>query len=186
MSGQTVSSVCVFCSSSNDIDPRFHAVAAELGTALGTRRCELIFGGTDVGAMGVLARAHQAAGGHVASVVPRVFIERGIAFNPSETLLQTRDLHERKEVMIERADAFVILPGGTGTLDEFFEVLAVSQLGFARKPIVVMNTDGFFDTLFRFMDELHAKRFLAMPVQESVVVVPDAVGVLRALGLESS
>ncbi|GGI07778.1 TIGR00730 family Rossman fold protein [Egicoccus halophilus] len=151
----------VYTSSSDAIDPRYPAAARAFGRRLGERGDALVYGGTDVGVMGVLAAAVREAGGHVTGVLPRRMYERGIGDEACDELLVTDGMSERKQQMIARADAFVALPGGFGTLEELLEVLTLKQLGYHDRPIVLLNLDGFYDPLLAFFEELFATSFAA-------------------------
>ncbi len=137
--------VCVFCSSSDVIEPTYFAAASELGTALASRRDTLIYGGTNVGLMGAVARAVHQHGGRVVGVIPSFIAGRGLAYSPADELIVTRDMRERKARMEERADVFVALPGGFGTLEEMLEIVTLKQLQQHTKAVIFLNVDGFYD-----------------------------------------
>lgn len=163
----------VYTSSSDAIDPRYPKAAAEFGRRIGERGDALVYGGTNVGVMGVLAEAVRAAGGHVAGVIPKLMFDRGIADEACDDLVVTNGMSDRKQQMIGRADAFVALPGGFGTLEELLEVLTLKQLGYHRKPIVLFNLDGFYDPLLAFFGELYDTRFAAPIYGELYHVAAD-------------
>jgi len=150
--------ITVFSSSSDAIDPRFFDVARELGRAIAQRRDTLIYGGTTVGLMGAVAHAVFEDGAKVIGVIPRYMAERGIDFSDCELHL-TRDLRERKAKMEELADAFVVLPGGFGTLEELLEIMTLKQLHQHRKAIVILNANGFFDPLMALFEHVYQQRF---------------------------
>ena len=172
--------ICVFCASA-DVDGRFHDLAVDLGQWLGRQAATLVFGGTDVGLMGTLARTVHKAGGSVVSVVPRAMHDKGIAYLAANELVVTDDLPERKSAMIQQADAFVVLPGGIGTLDELFEVAALRYLRILHAPVVLVNLDGFYDDLLRFWDSLHTRGFTRMKPGELIDIVADVNGCVDAL-----
>lgn len=152
-------SVCVYSSSSDAVAPRFFHAAEQLGAALATRRISLVFGGGSVGLMGAVARSVHKHGGHVIGVIPN-FMRRGeIAYEAADELIVTKDMRERKAVMESRADAFVALPGGFGTLEEILEVLTLRQLQTHAKPIAFLNVDGFFNPLLRMFEQLYEHQF---------------------------
>ncbi|MFP4229350.1 MAG: TIGR00730 family Rossman fold protein [Salinivenus sp.] len=167
-------SICVYCSSSDDIDAAYPPVAEALGRQLAARGHALVYGGGAVGLMGVLARAAHDAGGHVTGVIPSKLQDReGIAYDADE-LVVTETMRERKRIMFSKADAFIVLPGGFGTLEEFMEVLTLKQLGYHDRPIALLNVDGFFDTLLSFFQELREGRFTREMLSDLVHVVPTA------------
>ena len=155
-------SICVYCSSSNHIDPLYFAVAEEAGRLLGERGDTLVYGGGKVGLMGVIARSVHAHGGRVVGVIPDALKEReGVAYETADHLITTRTMQERKAIMFSRAEAFLVLPGGFGTLEEFFEVLTLRQLGYHDLPITLVNTANFFDPLLELFEHLYRERFAA-------------------------
>jgi hypothetical protein len=151
--------VCVFCSSSDTIAPEFFAAATELGEQIARNDYSLVFGGTDVGLMGAVARSTHQHGGRVVGVLPEAFEQRKLAYKSADELIITRDLRERKATMEGRANAFVALPGGFGTLEEVLEIITLKQLRFHNKPIVLLNTGGFYDHLAQFFERLMHDRF---------------------------
>jgi uncharacterized protein (TIGR00730 family) len=151
--------VCVFCSSSNAVDAEFFQAAAEMGRLIAQEGHTLVYGGGDVGLMGTLARAVHEHGGHVIGVIPQFMVARGVAYTQADELVVTRDMRERKALMEARSDAFIALPGGFGTLEELLEQLALTQLEQHSKPIVVVNTRGFYDHLVRFVEHICSEHF---------------------------
>lgn len=152
-------SICVFCSSSNAVASEYFAAATEFGAALAKRGLTLVYGGGQVGLMGAVARAVHQHGGKVIGVIPGYLRTRELAYEASDELLVTPDLRARKAAMEARADAFVALPGGFGTLEEIIEVLTLKQLGRHHKPIAFLNTNGFFDPLLAQFERLFAEQF---------------------------
>jgi uncharacterized protein (TIGR00730 family) len=151
--------ITVFSSSSDAVDPAFFDVARELGSAIGKHGHTLIYGGTNVGLMGALACAAREAGGQVIGVIPRYLAERGIGFDGCHELLTTTDLRERKGIMETRADAFVVLPGGFGTLEEMVEIITLKQLQQHKKAVVILNANGFYDPLRTLFEHFFEQRF---------------------------
>lgn len=151
--------ICVYCSSSNSLDPHYGEATEELGRLIGGRGLTLVYGGASVGLMGRLAAAVQRGGGCVVGVIPQSMRDREIAYEAADELIVTRDLRERKAVMEARADGFVALPGGFGTLEEVLEVLTLKQLRAHRKPVVFLNTAGFYDRLLAVFEQLYEQRF---------------------------
>jgi uncharacterized protein (TIGR00730 family) len=163
-------SICVYCSSSNAIADRYPPVADALGREIASRGHRLVYGGGAVGLMGVLAKAAHEEGGNVTGVIPSKLQDReGIAYEADE-LIVTDTMRERKGIMFKKADAFVVLPGGYGTLEEFMEVLTLKQLGYHDQPIALLNIDGFFDPLLSFFDELYDGHFSRKEIGELVHV----------------
>ena len=146
--------LCVYCSSSRELDPKYYAAGEAVGRALAARGWGLIYGGGNAGTMGAVARAAQAAGGPVVGVIPHFMKESELAFTAADELVYVDSMRERKRIMAERADAFVTLPGGIGTLEELSEILVERALDLSRKPMVLFNQDGFYDDLLRFFDRL--------------------------------
>jgi len=152
MSQKPERSIAVFCAAADGARPVYRSVAIELGEALANRGIGLIYGGAKVGLMGAVADATLASGGHVVGVIPHVLVDLEVAHQGVTELHVTSTMHTRKALMSERADAFLILPGGFGTFEEMFEVLAWQTLKIHSKPVVLLNIDGFYDTLLAFLD----------------------------------
>ena len=151
--------ICVYCSSSDRIDPAYFAVARDLGEAIGRRGHSLVWGGGRVGLMGELARGARATGGRVVGVIPRSLHRIEVADGDADELIVTADMRERKQIMDDRADAFVVLPGGFGTLEELTEMLVQKILGYTDRPLVILNAAGYFDPLIDLFDHFIAHRF---------------------------
>ena len=177
-------SICVFCSSSNDVHEQFFEAARELGLGIGRRRGRLIFGGADVGLMRTLARAVHESGGQVMGVIPKLFERKGIAYQAADELIVTDDLRQRKSVMESNAEAFVALPGGFGTLDELVEMLALRLLRVHQKPVLVVNTAGFFDPLLEMFERLYDQRFAKAEHRDLCHVAADPEQALSVLDVE--
>jgi uncharacterized protein (TIGR00730 family) len=152
--------VCIFCGSSAGGRDVYAETARALGAALIRRRIGLVFGGGRIGLMGIVADTVLAAGGEVIGVIPEALVAKELAHNGVSDLRVVSSMHERKALMAELADAFVALPGGYGTFEEFCEVLTWAQLGFHRKPCGLLNVDGFYDPLLAFFDHAVAERFV--------------------------
>jgi hypothetical protein len=162
--------VCVFCGSAAGASPIYLQAAQELGRQIAARGYGLLYGGATVGAMGAIADAALAADGEVVGVIPDVIREREIDHKGLTELHVVRTMHERKALLASRADAFVALPGGYGTLDEFIEVVTWAQLRIHSKPCVLVNVGGFFDGLLRFLDHTVAEGFI-VPENRGLVQV---------------
>jgi uncharacterized protein (TIGR00730 family) len=176
-----VRSVCVFCGASPGGDPEYLAVARATGQALARRGQTLIYGGASRGLMGAVADSALAAGGQVIGVMPRLLAGPEIAHTGLTELVLVDSMYDRKRLMFERADAFVTLPGGFGTLDELAEVLTMSQLGLHAKPCGLLDVRGFFDPLLAYLDRAVTERFLRLEHRELVVVGSDPERLLDAL-----
>ena len=151
--------VCVFAASSNAVAPEFAAAAAELGGLLARNGVTLVYGGGKVGLMGVVARAVHAEGGRVIAVIPHYLKTQELLYATADEIVVTDGLRERKAVMEERADGFIALPGGFGTLEETLEVITLKQLQRHAKPVVLLDTAGFFQPLLGLFEQLFTLRF---------------------------
>jgi uncharacterized protein (TIGR00730 family) len=167
-----LNSLCVFCGSSSGASPAYAEAASRFGRAAAGRGLTLIYGGGRVGLMGIVADAALAAGGTVIGVIPEALATRELAHAGVTELRVVASMHERKAMMSELADGFLALPGGIGTLEEWFEVWTWSQLGFQPKPCGLLNVAGYFDPLLAFLDHMTAERFLTA-VHRSMAIVDD-------------
>ena len=152
--------VCVYCGSGSGLNPAFAEAARTLGRSLAEAGVTLVYGGGSVGLMGTLARAVLDGGGNVTGVIPHFLKDRERLFSDVTELIVTADMHERKMVMFERAEAFVALPGGVGTLEELVEQMTWVQLGQHEKPILLANIEGFWQPLIDLFDQMRDERFL--------------------------
>jgi uncharacterized protein (TIGR00730 family) len=162
--------ICVFCGSNLGFDPCYAAAAVELGRTLAARSLGLVYGGASVGLMGALADAVMSSGGKVVGVITSGLVEKEVAHEGLSELRVVKTMHERKAIMANLADAFVALPGGLGTLDEFFEALTWGQLGIHKKPCALLNLGGYFDALVRFLDHSAEQGFLPQRHREMILV----------------
>ena len=174
-------SVCVFCGSRSGRNPA-HAVAARAtGEMLARNGWRLVFGAGDVGLMGAVADAAAAAGPDSLGVIPTHLLGREKTGRDRSRLVVTEDMHERKKVMFMNSDAVVVLPGGAGSLDEFFEVLTWAQIGLHGKPILLLDVDGYWQPLVRLIDHVIAEGFADEGLRRHFQVVPDVAGLEDAL-----
>jgi uncharacterized protein (TIGR00730 family) len=173
--------VCVFCGSSAGVRPEYRAEAVSLGALLGKAGLGLVYGGAQAGLMGALADAALANGCEVIGVIPRVLAGIEVAHQGLSQLVLVETMHERKALMVQEADAFVTLPGGCGTLDEFFEVLTWAQLGIHTKPCLLVNTDGYYDQLLSFLEVAIDQGFIKAANRAYVHVVGSAAEALQSL-----
>jgi uncharacterized protein (TIGR00730 family) len=176
-----LNSVCVFCGSSPGANPAFRAAAQELATVAARGGRTLVYGGGHVGLMGALADAALAVGGEVIGVMPQHLVDREIAHVNLTELKIVESMHERKALMAALSDGFVVLPGGVGTLEEFFEVWTWGQLGLHAKPYGLLNVAGYFSPLLTFLDHAVEQRFIRREHREMLVVDTDATRLLARL-----
>jgi uncharacterized protein (TIGR00730 family) len=176
-----MAAVCVFCASSKRIERRWLELARDLGVALVERGHTLVSGGGRVGMMGTVAEGARSMGGHTLGVIPEALVFAEAADPASDELITTVDMAERKTVMMAKADAFVILPGGIGTLDELFEVWTTSSLALHDKPVVLVDVDGFYTGLLEWVRGLVPSGFVRAEAVERLVVVDTIGAALDAL-----
>ena len=151
--------LCVYCASSDRLDPKYYSAAAELGREMVLRGWGLVYGGGKTGMMGAVARAVKQSGGRVVGVIPEFMKARELAYDDADELLTVITMRERKLMMETRADAFIALPGGWGTLEEIMEILTLRQLDVVKKPCVFLNQDGFYDPLLQLFERMLAEKF---------------------------
>lgn len=169
----STASVCVFCGSRFGDDPAYEADATALGAFIAARGWQLVYGAGDVGLMGAVARAAQQAGGDTFGVIPTHLMDQEVGKRDLTSFVVTETMHERKKVMFMNSNAVVVLPGGAGSLDEFFEVLTWRQLGLHEKPLIVLNTAGYWDPLVTLIDQVIERGFAEASLRDFVQVVPD-------------
>jgi uncharacterized protein (TIGR00730 family) len=177
----TVETVCVFCGSSPGVDPAYRLAAERFGTAVAQRGIGLVYGGATVGLMGVVADATLAAGGRATGVITESLAGQEIAHETLSDLHVVRTMHERKALMSELSDAFVMLPGGFGTYEEFMESVTWAQLGIHDKSCGILNVDGFFDDLLAFVHHAVAQGFIKARQVDALVISDDVDELLAAL-----
>lgn len=174
-------SVCVYCGSRAGSRPEYMAEATALGTALAREGYRLVYGAGDVGLMGAVARAAQTAGGDTFGVIPGHLLAREVGKRDLSTFIVTETMHERKKVMFMNADAIVMLPGGAGSLDEFFEVLTWRQLGLHDKPILLLDTAGYWAPLRALVEHVIAQGFAEASLLPYFRSLPDVPSLMEAL-----
>ena len=174
-------SICVYCGSSAGSVPAFIEAARQFGRILAESRIGLVYGGGSVGLMGALADAVLEHGGAVTGVIPDFLVNREHLLLRAQEQIVTRDMHERKRTMFERADAFVALPGGIGTLEELVEQLTWAQLGRHRKPILILNIEGFWDPLCALIEHMKALGFIREPYPVNLLVAERVNDILPKL-----
>jgi uncharacterized protein (TIGR00730 family) len=176
-----LTSVCVYCGSGLGADPAFAEAARVLGRAMGEEGVRLIYGGGSVGLMGTLARAVLDAGGEAVGIIPRFLMRRERMMDDLTETIVTEDMHERKMQMFERAEAFVALPGGVGTLEELVEQMTWAQLGRHQKPVLLANIHGFWDPLAALLEHMRAERFIRNGMEVSTLIARRAEDILPML-----
>ncbi len=164
-----LTSIGVYCGANFNGDPALAAAVEELALIFAREQIRLVYGGGKVGVMGLIADAVLKHGGQATGVIPAFLMDKEVGHNGLSELIITSNMHERKQKMADLADGFLILPGGFGTLEEFFEVLTWLQLGLHSKPIGVLNLDGFYDPLFAQMDLMVSRKFLK-PANRDLVI----------------
>jgi uncharacterized protein (TIGR00730 family) len=179
-----VAAVCVFCSSSNRIDPSYVELAAAVGTELAARGHSLVSGAGSVSCMGAVARAARAGGAFTLGVIPQVLLDLEVADRDADELLVTHDMRSRKGLMDARSDAFLTLPGGLGTLEELLEIWVSRTLAMHAKPLVVLDPDGVYDGLRTQVDLLVDREFVRPAARDAVVWVTDVGAAFDAIEAE--
>jgi len=162
-------SVCVYCGASFNGDPELALAVEDLAKVLTSEAIDLVYGGGSVGVMGLVADAVMNRGGKVTGVIPQFLLDLEVAHREVTQLIVTENMHQRKKNMADISDGFIILPGGFGTLEEFFEVLTWLQLGLHNKPIGVLNVGGYYDSLFHQLDVMVERGFLKQENRELVI-----------------
>lgn len=175
--------ICVFCGSASGVDPAYAKAARQTGEQLVQRGFGLVYGGGHVGLMGVVADAVLAQGGYVFGVITEDLMGREVGHRGLSELQIVRTMHERKTIMAERADAFLILPGGIGTLEEFFEEWTWAVLGDHTKPIGLVNTAGYYDDLITFLDHMVQQGFLKEKYRRLLIVGSTVEETLTGMGI---
>jgi uncharacterized protein (TIGR00730 family) len=173
--------ICVFCGSNAGARSEYAEAARAMAAALVELKLGIVYGGGNVGLMGVLADAALAHGGEVIGVIPRSLLDKEVGHRGVTELLVVETMHERKALMNDLSDAFIALPGGFGTLDEFFEVLTWSQLGFHGKPCALLNVAGYYDRMLAMLDHAVAERLLRPAHRELVIADTEPSRLLQRL-----
>ena len=179
-------SLCVYCGSRMGDSPAYAQTAQAVGTWIGQHQGQLIYGGGNNGLMGVVAQATAQAGGRVVGVIPQALVDKEVARRECDELHVVQTMHERKQMMAERADAFLAIPGGIGTLEEFFEVWSWRQLGYHHKPIGLLSVQGFFDGLTGFLSQATERGFIGESQQHLVQHGSDVDVLLSGLARAAS
>ncbi len=177
----SIKSVCVYCASGPGTSPAFVAAARAFGRLLAENKINLVYGGGSVGLMGALAESVLNHGGFVTGVIPDFLVDREHMMERAQERIITRDMHERKRTMFERADAFVALPGGVGTLEELVEQITWAQLGRHKKPILIANIEGFWNPLRALLDHTHKLEFIRAGLTFNLLVADHVDDILPKL-----
>ena len=173
--------VCVYCASSEAVRASYREMAAELGRAIAAEGWDLVYGGGNIGLMGEVARAALGAGAHVTGIIPHRLATREIELREVTELIRVETMRERKALMDERSDAFIVLPGGIGTIEELVEMITLKQLGWHDRPIVVLDTEGFWDPLLTQLERMVTERLAEPSLLELFQVARDVPSALQAI-----
>ncbi len=163
-------SLCVYCASSDRLEPKYAEAAMRVGAEIGRRGWTLVYGGGKTGLMGAVARGAKGAGGTVVGVIPEFMKAKELAFDEADELITVLTMRERKMLMETRADAFLALPGGWGTLEEIMEILTLKQVDVLHKPVVLFNQDGYYDELLAFFDRIIRENFMRESIRAQFAV----------------
>jgi cytokinin riboside 5'-monophosphate phosphoribohydrolase len=173
--------ICVYSSSSSAVSQDYFREAFNLGKCIGENKYTLVYGGVSVGLMGEVAHSVYINGGKIISVIPESIKNKGITYDKADFIIYTKNLRERKSVMEYKSDAFIALPGGFGTLEEVMEILTLKQLQLHNKPVVFINTNGFYDKLLAFFDTIYKENFAKSVYQNLYSIVPDAESAIKVI-----
>jgi uncharacterized protein (TIGR00730 family) len=176
-----IRTICVYCGSGAGADPAFAEAATRFGEILAKHKIGLVYGGGSLGLMGALAKSVLDHGGHVTGIIPEFLTAKEKALVRAQEVIVTRDMHERKQMMFERADAFVALPGGVGTLEELVEQMTWAQLGRHKKPILIANIEHFWDPLCALLDHMKAMAFIRAGLTINLLVTDEVDAILPKL-----
>lgn len=176
-----INRICVFCGSNPGRDPLYVKAAHVLGESIARNGVELVYGGGNVGIMGETANAVLAAGGRAIGVIPKTLVDKELAHRSLTELHVVNTMHERKALMSELSDAFIALPGGIGTIEEFFEVLTWAQLGLQKKPCALLNVSGYYDHLIAFIDKMVCEGFLHESHRGLMVIGDDPAAIIEKI-----
>ena len=174
-----IKSICVFCGSSQAVEDGYKSVATELGRELGRRGADVVYGGASIGLMGCVARGVHEEKGKVIGILPEFFRKKDIEYLDADELIVTKDMRERKAKMDERSDAFIVLPGGIGTLEETMEILSMRQLKLTNKPLVFISTGGFYDKLNETFASMIEQKFAKENIRNMFAMTSDPKGALE-------
>lgn len=174
-------SLCVYCASSDRLDPKYPEAAEQVGSTMARRGWTLVYGGGKTGLMGAVARGAKGAGGRVVGVIPEFMKAKELAFDEADELITVITMRERKMLMETRADAFLALPGGWGTLEEIMEILTLKQVDVLHKPVVLFNQDGYYDELLAFFERMIRDKFMRESIRRQFAVANSIEGIFQQL-----
>ncbi|MFD2248586.1 TIGR00730 family Rossman fold protein [Pontibacter ruber] len=174
-------SIGVFCGANSGLNEVYSQAAAQLGELMAQQSIKLVYGGGNVGLMGVIADAVLASGGTAVGVIPQSLVDREVAHRGIQELVVVQTMHERKAIMAARSDAFVAMPGGFGTFDEICEIITWNQLGIIKKPVAFFNINGYYDRFFEMIDHTVAEGFVKKDQRENIIVESDPAVLLEKL-----
>lgn len=174
-------SIGVFCGANAGINKIYSQAAAALGKLMAAQHITLIYGGGNVGLMGVIADSILAEGGTAAGVIPQSLVDREVAHKGVQELIVVETMHERKAIMAARSDAFIAMPGGFGTFDEICEIITWNQLGIIKKPVAFYNINGYYDKFFEMIDHTVAEGFVKPDQRENIILESDPVMLLQRI-----
>jgi uncharacterized protein (TIGR00730 family) len=181
MTDSAIRAVTVYCSSSRQIPSVYHEAGAELGRAVARAGWQLVYGGNRIGLMGVVADAAREAGGKVVGITPKLLVDKGMGDDFCTELIVTQGMRERKALLEQRGDAFIALPGGLGTFEEFFEILVGRWLGYHEKPIVLLNVAGYYNPLLAMIDHGIEHRFIRAHTRDLFFVADTVTAAINYL-----
>ncbi|WP_432734814.1 TIGR00730 family Rossman fold protein [Maridesulfovibrio sp. FT414] len=173
-------SICIFLGANPGNDPKYAAAARNMGRELASRKIRTVYGGSNMGLMGILAESALEAGGEVVGVIPESLVKKEVAHFGLTELHVTDSMHERKALMAELSDGFIALPGGIGTMDEIFEIFTWAQLGFHSKPCGLLNIDGYYDRLMHFLNGVVEEGFLREAHKDMLISADTPAGIIEA------
>jgi uncharacterized protein (TIGR00730 family) len=176
-----IKKVCVYCGSSAKVDDIFFQTAERLGVLLAENGYELVYGGGRIGLMGTVASAVMSNGGKVTGIIPTHLADKEVAHSGLSELYVVGTMHERKKMMVDRSDAFIVMPGGLGTLDEFFEIMTWWQLGLHDMPILIVNVGGYWNKLMELIDSIVAHKFCSTSDRDHILFLDSVEDVAKAL-----
>lgn len=178
--------VCVFCGSSMGNDVRYQEAAAQLGEVLAQNNCTLYYGGGNVGLMKIIADKMIEKGKHVVGVMPNLILDMEIGHEGISQMIKTESMSERKTILINEAEAFIAMPGGFGTLDEFFEIIVLNQLRITDKPVALYNTLNYYDSMIQFIDHAISQGFIRKEHRDNIIINDNPEILLKELSKHKS
>jgi len=179
---KTIESVCVYCSSSMRVSEQYQKTAGDLGRHIAKSGYSLVYGGGNLGLMGEVAVSSKSAGGHVTGIIIKKFYDKGLAFKDADRMIVVKTMDSRKRIMRELSDAFIALPGGFGTLDELLEIISLKQLHFHNKPVVIVNTNNFFDKLVQWIEKAVEEGFIKLEYKNLYYVAESISDCIEYIG----